>query len=369
MVLESRVEDRITVHAWNADRTLLAVCPNSNEVIIFKTPGSADGPWERTAVLKEHDALVTGIAWAPKTNRIITTAQDRNAYVWTLEEDGWKPMLVILRIAAAATSVEWSVDEQKFAVGSGAKIVPVCYYEEANKFWVSKMIKGHKSTISAVCWHPSAPIVATASTDFRCRIFSAYLKNVDGKKVNTPWGESPKFGTCFYEVQSPAWVRHVAFSPQGDTLAYCSHNSTVTLVDVASQQAQTLRLSELPLNNLLFLPDGELVGVGHTYNPILFVNTSNGWREAGQLMAIKNVEKRESVITSRRKMFQAQATTGQLIADAQLQTVHQNLVMGLQPFNSTMGGVKAEFTTSALDGQVVFWTRDELSAAMASMSL
>lgn len=34
----------------------------------------------------------------------------------------WKPMLVILRISAAATSVEWSPDEQKFAVGSGAKV-------------------------------------------------------------------------------------------------------------------------------------------------------------------------------------------------------------------------------------------------------
>ena len=55
----------------------------------------------------------------------------------------------------------------------------------------------------------------------------ACVVHVDGKAVTTPWGDNPKFGTCFYEVQSAGWVRNVAFSPAGDTLAYCSHNSTV----------------------------------------------------------------------------------------------------------------------------------------------
>ena len=125
MVLSARIQDKLTVHAWNASRTQLAVCPNNTTVIIFQKPQTADGPWEVVATLAEHDALVTDIAWAPKTNRILTTAQDRNAYVWTKEAGNeWKPMLVILRITAAATSVQWSPDESKFAVGSGARTVP-----------------------------------------------------------------------------------------------------------------------------------------------------------------------------------------------------------------------------------------------------
>ena len=107
MVVEARIETCITRHAWNGDCTLLAVCPNDNSVVIMKKPADPTGIWERVAVLKEHDALVTDIAWAPKTNRIITTSQDRNAYVWTLQGTEWKPMLVILRITAAATSVQW----------------------------------------------------------------------------------------------------------------------------------------------------------------------------------------------------------------------------------------------------------------------
>jgi WD40 repeat protein len=60
--------------------------------------------------LKEHDEaqIVTGIDWAPKTNRIVTCSQDRNAYVWKFENGVWTPTLVILRITRAATNVKWS---------------------------------------------------------------------------------------------------------------------------------------------------------------------------------------------------------------------------------------------------------------------
>jgi len=60
--------------------------------------------------LQEHDQLVTGIDWSPKTNRIVTCSQDRNAYVWTFQDNQWKPTLVILRINRAATNVKWSPD-------------------------------------------------------------------------------------------------------------------------------------------------------------------------------------------------------------------------------------------------------------------
>ena len=107
MSIETRVADQVTCHAWNADCSLLAVCPNNNEVHIFQKPLQPEEMWTKFYVLKEHDALITEIAWAPKSNRILTTAQDRNAYVWSLEGDTWKPMLVILRISSAATSVKW----------------------------------------------------------------------------------------------------------------------------------------------------------------------------------------------------------------------------------------------------------------------
>lgn len=376
MATAVRVEDKVTCHAWNADRTQLAVCPNNNTVVIFKKPAAADGSWERVATLSEHDALVTDIAWAPKTDRILTTAQDRNAYVWTKEGGNeWKPMLVILRITAAATSVQWSSDELKFAVGSGARTVPICYFEAENNFWVSKMLKGHMSTIQAVAWHPVSPIVATACTDFKCRIFSAYLKNVDGKAVSTPWGDNPKFGTLFYEVESAGWVRNVAFSPAGDTLAFCSHNSTVSFVDVVAGGApHIVRLSDLPLTSLLFLPDGSMIGVGHCYDPLLFTRTPAGWALSGKLLGKKAASKAGGgAFASARNMFQAQTNKGEsaaaAAADADGGSAHSNLVCGAQIFGASFGGVAAEFTTSALDGKIGFWTRDEISAAMSAVAI
>jgi actin related protein 2/3 complex subunit 1A/1B len=74
--------------------------------------------------LSQHDKIITAVDWAPHTNRIVTCSQDRNAYVWALNDQGvWKPTLVILGINRAATNVKWSPSEEKFAVASGARCV------------------------------------------------------------------------------------------------------------------------------------------------------------------------------------------------------------------------------------------------------
>lgn len=89
-------------------------------------PVNSNPPWLE---LKQHDKMITAIDWAPKSNRIVTSSQDRNAYVWQEQPDletgklVWKPTLVLLRINRAATDVRWSPHEDKFAVSSGARYV------------------------------------------------------------------------------------------------------------------------------------------------------------------------------------------------------------------------------------------------------
>jgi actin related protein 2/3 complex subunit 1A/1B len=75
---------------------------------------------------------VTSIDWAPETNKIVTCAQDRNAYVWTFEGGNWKPQLVLLRINRAATFVRWSPREDKFAVATGSRLIAIAYFETDN---------------------------------------------------------------------------------------------------------------------------------------------------------------------------------------------------------------------------------------------
>ena len=95
----------ISCHAWSRSRTELALSHNSKDVTLYSS-GKGGAAWNKTAVLDQHDLRVTGIDWAPKTNRIVTCSSDRNAYVWVQEPDGqWKYTLVLLRINRAATCV------------------------------------------------------------------------------------------------------------------------------------------------------------------------------------------------------------------------------------------------------------------------
>src|SRR3954469_18905504 len=99
------VNTPITCHAWNKDRTQLALCPNNEQVHIYQVSGNT---CTLLHILDQHDKLVTGIDWAPVSNRIVTCSQDRNAYVWTFDSNMWKPSLVLLRINRSATCVAWS---------------------------------------------------------------------------------------------------------------------------------------------------------------------------------------------------------------------------------------------------------------------
>lgn len=85
---------------------------------------------------KITDFLISsGIDWAPDSNRIVTCGADRNAYVWTMKDGAWKPTLVILRINRAARCVKWSPKENKFAVGSGSRLISICYFEQENDWY------------------------------------------------------------------------------------------------------------------------------------------------------------------------------------------------------------------------------------------
>ncbi|KAK2633351.1 hypothetical protein Ddye_032748 [Dipteronia dyeriana] len=126
--------------------------PNNNEVHIYKL---FQDKWEKLHVLKKHDQIISGIDWSASSNKIVTVSHDRNSYVWNQEGSEWVPTLVILRLNRAALCAQWSPKENKFAVGSGAKTVCICYYEQENNWWVSKLIrKKHDSSVTSVAWHP-----------------------------------------------------------------------------------------------------------------------------------------------------------------------------------------------------------------------
>lgn len=215
MAYHSFLLEPISCHAWNKDRTQIALCPNNHDVHIYQKDGAQ---WNKIHELKEHNGQVTGIDWAPDSNRIVTCGTDRNAYVWSLRGGAWKPTLVILRINRAARCVKWSPRENKFAVGSGSRLISVCYFEQENDWWVCKHIKKPiRSTILSLDWHPNNVLLAAGSCDFKCRVFSAYIKEVEEKPSglggwaptapNTPLGwSSPPAAVEMAPNSIPRWM-------------------------------------------------------------------------------------------------------------------------------------------------------------------
>eukprot|EP01104_Vermistella_antarctica_P002475 TRINITY_DN12715_c0_g1_i1.p1 TRINITY_DN12715_c0_g1~~TRINITY_DN12715_c0_g1_i1.p1 ORF type:complete len:365 (-),score=93.82 TRINITY_DN12715_c0_g1_i1:114-1181(-) len=341
----------ISCHAFNADRTKFAYCPNNNHIHILAKSGTE---WNEEHVLKEHDKLVTSIDWGSKTNRLVSCSQDRNAYVWTLTEGLWKPTLVILRINRAATHVKWSPFENKFAVASGSKCVSVCYFEEEQDWWVSKHIKKHQSTVLKVDWHPNNTLLATASSDNKCRVVAAAIKGVDKRPPQTVFGVKA-FGEVLAEYPAGGWVHAVKWSPDGLGLAYASHDSTVTIVDSHNSvydDYQVIKLKGLPVVDILYLSNSKIVTGGHDCQPIVFTFTDK-WVQGASID--KKVEvKKGPDSRAAFNMFKNKVETGQNANATTLDTTHQNCITQISVLAGTNEAVSA-FATTGSDGKLVFW--------------
>jgi len=365
----NRLATCITCHAWNGDKTRVALCPNNNTVHIYAKSGNT---YTLEHTLAEHDQVVTGIDWAPKTNRIVTSSQDRNAYVWTFDAGTWKPNLVILRINRAATHVKWSPEENKFAVASGAKCVSVCYYEDPNQWWVSKHIKKHKSTVLKVDWHPNNVFLATGSTDFKARVFSAFIKGVDSKVPAGPFGSKLPFGELLLELDSASgWVHAIKWSPSGNVIAFAGHDSSVNFANITAQPpaVQRLRLIYLPLRELLFLTENSLVGVGNDSMPLLFSGNNSGeWTFSAELDTKDHGSGKSdnSAISSFKKKVEFGVDTGSAV-ETKVETLHQNTITSIEPLGAP--GKVTDFSTSGLDGALVIWHTKTLESKLKGLKI
>lgn len=373
----------ITCHAWNKDRTEVALCPNSHEVHLYRRQGGSSGAttsptWTRGQTLSRHDLRVTSIDWAPRSNRIVTCAADRNAYVWTLgsEEPGakatvWTPTLVLLRINRAATCVRWSPLENKFAVGSGAKLVSVCYFEEDHNWWVSKHIKKPiKSTATSVDWHPNNCLLACGSTDFRTRVFSAYIKEVDSVPEQTPWGDKgASFGSLMAELSASGvgWVHSVCFSGDGSRLAWVGHDSSVCVADAQRGLAIVhVRTPHLPFLSCLWVTPTRLLVAGYDCCPMVYEYSN------GQLSFVDKLDKsqRKEVdgVSAMRKFLNMDKHAMESRDDTLLDTAHQNAITLVTLVQGERDNA-SRVCTQGMDGRLVLWDLKSLQSTMAGMRI
>jgi actin related protein 2/3 complex, subunit 1A/1B len=284
----------------------------------------------------------------PFSRKRLTSPPDRNALVWEPSPQGYKPTLVLLRINRAATFVRWSPSETKFAVGSGDRLIAICYFEEENDWWVSKHLKKPiRSTITTVAWHPNSVLLAAGSTDAHARVFSSFIKGVDARPDPGVWGERLPFNTVCgeYMNNSAGWVHAVAFSPSGDALAYAAHDSSITVVypsgpDQPPKAVISINTQLLPFMSLIWNGEAEIIAAGYDCEAFRFKGGVRGWQLSGTLETKGRPGLSDNRDDSALNMFRQMDLRGKVKDDTQLKTVHQNTITMLRPFETSGDSVQ-----------------------------
>jgi len=359
----------ITCFSFNKDKTRVAFCPNDNNVLIYKKSG---GKWAEEAVLAEHHQTVTGIDWAPNSNRIVTCGADRNGYVWVEDSGKWQPTLVLLRINRAATYVRWSPKEDKFAVASGARIISVCYFEKDNEWWVSKHIKKPiRSTVLSLDWHPNNILIAAGSSDFKARVFSAYVKEIESKPESTNWGKKMPFGALMAEFSNGGggWVHDIVFSPSGTKVGWVGHDSSVSVVQGGEgAEIATCHSSSLPFMTCVWLSESTLLAGGHDFIPMVFTHDdNNNLTFISKLdQPVKKGDDEETMSAMERFRSMDKRATG--AKKEKSETTHENSIKQMTLYDGSRESV-TKISSCGLDGRIVVWDIKSLEKSIADLKI
>lgn len=284
---------------------------------------------------------------------------------------------MLLRINRAATCVKWSPEENKFAVGSGARLISVCYFEEGMDWWVAKHIKKPiKSTITSIDWHPNNCLLAAGSSGFKVRVYSAYVKEVEEKPSGTPWGNKMPFQAMMAEFNnSPnggGWIHSVSFSGDGNRLAWVAHDSSISVADATKGAAPSfevyrLATKQLPFLACLWLSPTTLVAAGHGCMPLVYKVDGSG-----EITFVSSLESDKGGSGGKKigamAKFQQLDKLGAEAKETEVKTTHQNQISSIQILSGNKDCAD-KISTSGGDGKLVVWDLRSLEKSIQALTI
>jgi actin related protein 2/3 complex subunit 1A/1B len=354
----------ITCHAWNKDRTMLAICPNTCDLIIYKVDGKK---FEVKYTLSEHTQVISSVDWSPVTNRIVTCSHDRNAYVWTLDEKEniWRKDLVLLKLKRAATYVRWSPDGQKFLVATGTNKVRLCEFDTNENWWKSYNL-AHKDPTGLTCeWLSDNQHFVLATTTRHCFYMTTDTDEAEENAAKNKKNKSKKPVFFNDSWQSQGWTNAAAVSPSGNWIAYTSQDSYIRFIKKEEVGADDppqhkLNINGLPLLSIAFVNDTTLIGAGFDCSPRLFFCTGDNWEDLG-LLDIPEIREAAAQKTGGLAAKMA-AFGGKAAPKSTAQPLHNNIILGLRI-------TEKFFSTCANDGRVCIWPFDVIQKHFAGKKL
>lgn len=363
-------EAAIIALSLNVDATQLAFSPNNHVIFIADVSGAADcTKWSITHTLEGlHGQAVSGIHWGHKTNRLVSCAQDRTCFVWSLDATGqWVPAHVMLdaNVKRGLTCVRWNSTEERIYIGSAACNVAVGRFDDEQNFWTCTVVQPHLSTVTCLAPHPTDDrLLATGSTD--CTV-----------KLTPVKGKAPAAVAVF---QLKAWVNALEWNADGTVLVAATHDARVHIMmgaDPAAFVATSINLRGLALRSVAFVVDptsGQhlIVGGGHDCYPVALGRRVGGGSEGneGSTWAVvgafattaKGAPKELSATEAARQRFQNEAALGQVTAAADsVKTKHTNTITAVAALPPAQLSSRGSFLTASLDGKVEFWKLTEMS--------
>ena len=131
-------------------------------------------------------------------------------------------------------------------------------------------------------------MLAAGSTDFKVRVFSAYIKEIEERPVATSWGSKMPLGLMMAEfsnstvgagtsqilflklkhahsnfttiIKLGGWVHNVSFSSTGDRVAWVGHDSSISVADASKgMSVSVIRTDFLPFLSCLWVAENRLI--------------------------------------------------------------------------------------------------------------
>ena len=237
---------------------------------------------------------------------------------------------------------------------------------------MSKHIKKPiQSTITSIDWHPNNILIAAGSTDFKVRVFSAYVKDVEARPSPTEWGSKMPMGNLMKEFTNSSsgggWVHAVSFSPDGSKLAWAGHDSSISVADAANDMVvMKLKTNLLPMSSLTWIRPNTIAAAGHDCVPYTFIVETDSIILGSAMEEDK--KKESSGNTSARSKFQNMDKLGQNELESKLNYTHQKQISEIRLIEGGKGNVD-KFSTCSLDGKIVVWNLKTLAGKMKDLKI